>query len=187
MAEFDGVELDFDPDMPVKICHLGQAAVAALLALVTGGLVVLADGRGAGSAGAAASAVVCAGQQTVAQLVCQATAAACGASASASAEPTNMASAAGLEHPGQPSNASGMFNPSCRTFRLHLTGAMIAALMSWLVLAPGLEFSLAATAILMATGSVGTALAFEAFEPGPRRAPPPAPSVKLPVLGRPGP
>lgn len=53
--------------------------------------------------------------------------------------------------------------------------------MAWLVLSPGLEFSLAASAILIATGAVAFALAFD--KP---RATVTEPSVSLgpPVIGR---
>lgn len=139
----DEFDADMMPDLPIKVCHLGQAAVAAALLV-------------------------------------QAMVAACGATASAGAEPMRIARVAGW--PSSSSDTLQMFNLSFKIFRFHLAGALFAASMAWLVLAPGLEFSLAASAILIATGAVAFALA---FDPPPAAAPVTA-SVAIgpPVLGR---
>eukprot|EP00439_Symbiodinium_sp_Y106_P022866 s4273_g2.t2 len=100
-------EDDFESEMPVKICHLGQAAVAALSALLLGFLAML-----------------------------------------------------GLENSGNTA-PSEKLSGACRLFRVHLLGASLASFFAWLVFEPGLEFSLAACAILMATGAVGTAVALD--------------------------
>ncbi|OLP77793.1 hypothetical protein AK812_SmicGene42109 [Symbiodinium microadriaticum] len=165
-------EDDFESEMPVKICHLGQAAVAALSALLLGFLAML----GSGVPGAA----ICAGQQSLMQLAVQALGAATGATVTAGIEPLKVA---GLENSGNTA-PSEKLSGACRLFRVHLLGASLASFFAWLVFEPGLEFSLAACAILMATGAVGTAVALDR---------PPAPStqyqnpsvnVSPPVLGR---
>ncbi|CAK9067775.1 unnamed protein product [Durusdinium trenchii] len=177
------LEEEFDPELPVKICHLGQAAVAALSSLLAGALVLFLERpSGASASAAGAAAVVCAGQQSAPQLLLQALAAACGASASAGAEPMQIGAAAGLDFDGS-GQVGSLFTPSCQVFRLHLAGALFAAMIAWLVLAPGLEFSLAACAILLATGSVGAAIALDPAAARRDGAGPP-PVVALPVLGR---
>ena len=80
--------------------------------MLAGGLALFADGK----TRVAASAVVCAGQQTATQLLLQTFAAACGASASAGAEPLRIAEMAGLDPP--IASNGGIFNPSCRMFRV---------------------------------------------------------------------
>ncbi|CAE8619057.1 unnamed protein product, partial [Polarella glacialis] len=73
-------------DMPIKICHLGQAAVAAAASLILGALVVSLGGSpspssspAAVAAAAAAAASICAGPQSLLQLACQALGAGAGA------------------------------------------------------------------------------------------------------------
>mmetsp|Transcript_24023 Transcript_24023/g.54201 ORF Transcript_24023/g.54201 Transcript_24023/m.54201 type:complete len:239 (-) Transcript_24023:40-756(-) len=175
-------ELDFDVDseVPLRVCHLGQAAGASLVAFVLGGIATLVSGReqlgalgaaGGAAGGSAGVALLCAGTQGMVQLVAQAFGAATGALAMAGVNPNKILD----EGFGEGFSPTDGDRPTpmepggpWKHFAMRLAGASVGAALAWVAFPPGLDFSLVASSLLAAVGAVGAALASESLpERGP--------------------
>lgn len=145
-------------DIPLKVCHAGQAAGAAVAALALGYLSVqLTDG----AAAAVLSAAVCAGTQSLAQLAAQVLGATAGATAISGIDGrTILADCMGEQLPGPlPSLGPGV---AVRQLGIRFVGAVAGAALAWVALPPGLDFSLAASAVLASVGAVFAVIFMEA-------------------------
>lgn len=140
---------------PLRMCHASQAAIGAVVALAFGWVATAFSGTSFENA-------VLAGTQSLVQLAVQISGAALGAYGISivdgnwfNNERVDVREAPGahnqLEEPGGLASQVGV----------RLIGASGGAAASWLIFPAGLDFSLAASSLLIASGAVGAALLTE--------------------------
>mmetsp|Transcript_101886 Transcript_101886/g.263315 ORF Transcript_101886/g.263315 Transcript_101886/m.263315 type:complete len:202 (+) Transcript_101886:136-741(+) len=157
-----------EDEMPLRVCHLGQAAGAMVVAVAAGTITVALSSKDP-----SVTMGVIAGLQSGPQLCAQAVGAAVGAYAMAGIDYSNVArDLVGEEFSGVPRD------PTIRTesggplkhLGVRLAGSSAGATFAWVAFPPGLDFSLVATSLLVAAAAVIAALVTESWTEAKERA-----------------
>mmetsp|Transcript_38681 Transcript_38681/g.58363 ORF Transcript_38681/g.58363 Transcript_38681/m.58363 type:complete len:213 (-) Transcript_38681:19-657(-) len=144
-------------EVPLKVCHLGQAAGAGLSAFVLGALAIAISALFSPTPQALLSALLlCTGPQSVIQLTAQVIGASFGSYAMSAIDyrPFIGEMVTEAEHELPSNRPRPELGGPTKRFAVRAGASSVGALAVWLAFPPGLDFSLLASSLLIAVGAV---------------------------------